>query len=158
MFVGSLIAMFDRKPGLVTETVVRDLHGKPLDVLFTVAWSPESRQEGRLLIGLIDIGDRKRAFDALERSERRYRSLFTQMPIALWEVEPTPLRAIFEELAQAGVTDLGGWLADHPDKFEECQAALTVTETWPGFTNTHSAVPPMTPRKLCGAAFGGSIR
>lgn len=128
VFVGSLIAMFDRKPGLVSETVVRDLQGNPLDVLFTVAWSPESRQEGVLLIGLIDVGDRKRAFEALERSERRYRSLFTQMPIALWEVDPRQMRAIFDELAQAGVADLAQWLEDHPDKLDDARAALTVTE------------------------------
>jgi PAS domain S-box-containing protein len=128
VFVGSLIAMFERRSGLVSETVVLDLAGNRLDVLFTVSWSPESRQEGILLIGLIDVGDRKRAFEALERSERRYRSLFTQMPIAFWEVDSTRMRAIFAELAREGVTDLGAWLTDHPDQFEQALAALRVTE------------------------------
>ena len=128
VFVESIIAMFERRPHLITETVIQDLEGKRLDVLFTVAWSPESRQEGVLLIGLVDVGDRKRAFEAVERSERRYRSLFTQMPIALWEFQTWPVREMFDDLARQGITDFGTWLAEHPDRFAQVQALLKVTE------------------------------
>jgi PAS domain S-box-containing protein len=128
VFVESLVATLEKQPGLVSETVVLDLHGNPLDVMFTVAWSPESRQQGVLLIGLIDIGDRKRAFDAMERSERRYRSLFTQMPIALWELESRDMREMFDALVREGVEDFGAWLAEHPDRFAEARALLKVTE------------------------------
>ena len=128
VFVDSVVATLDKKPSLVTETVVLDLKGRPLDVMFTVAWSPESRQEGVLLIGLIDVSDRKRAFNALERSEERYRSLFTQMPIALWEVESGAMRGLFDELAAAGVTDFYSWVAEHPERFEQARAAMQVTE------------------------------
>ena len=128
VFVDSVVATVERKPSLVTETVVRDLQGRPLDVLFTGAWSPDSLQRGVLLIGLIDIGDRKRAFNALERSEQRYRNLFTQMPIALWEVESSQMRHMFDELAQSGVTDFGAWVTEHPEGFEQARATMKVTE------------------------------
>ena len=62
------------------------------------------------------------------------------------ETVRTHLKAIFTKTGTSRQADL----VRH--------AALMVTETWPGFTNTHSAVPPTTPRKLCGDALPGSIR
>ena len=128
VFVDSVVATVERRSSLVTETVVRDLQGTLRDVMFTVAWSPESRHQGVLLIGLSDIGDRKRAFEALARSEERYRSLFTQMPIALWEVDSGQMRRLFDALAQEGVSDFAAWVAEHPERFAEARAGMKVTE------------------------------
>ena len=128
VFVGSLIAMFDKKPGLVSETVVRDLQGRPLDVLFTVAWSPESRQEGVLLIGLIDITDRKKATEKLQRSEVKFRNLFNQTPIALWQLDTRAARILLDTLHVAGVTDLQAYGAANPDFLAQVVGRLKVTE------------------------------
>jgi hypothetical protein len=54
--VESLVATLEKKPAWSSRTVVLDLHRRPLDVMFTVAWSPDSRHQGVLLIGLIDLG------------------------------------------------------------------------------------------------------
>jgi len=128
VFGEALVETFEKKPHLITETRLRDLHGGTLDVLFTVSWSPESRRRGILLIGIIDVSDRRRAFEALQRSERRYRSLFNYMPIALWQLESTQMREMFDNLASQGITDLRGWAEDHPEFVEEAQRSLAVTE------------------------------
>ena len=128
VFVESLVATLEKRRHFITETVLQDLRGKRLDVMFTVAWSPESRQQGVLLIGLVDLGDSKRAYQALERSEQRYRSLFTQMPIALWELESRTMRDMFETLGRQGVSDFGAWLADRPERFAQAQSLVKVTE------------------------------
>lgn len=128
VFGKALVETFEKKAHLITETRLRDLQGGALDVLFTVSWSPESRRRGILLIGIIDVSDRKRAFEALQRSERRYRSLFNYMPIALWQLESTQMREMFDNLARQGVTDLRGWVEDHPEFVEKAQRSLTITE------------------------------
>ena len=128
VFAEALVETFEKRPHMMTETRLRGTDGRELDVMFTVSWSPESRRRGVLLIGIVDIGDRKRAFEALQRSERRYRSLFNYMPIALWQLESTRMREMFDSLAGQGITDLRAWLAEHPEFAQEAQASLSITE------------------------------
>src|SRR5262249_49432514 len=70
-----------------TQWVTRD--GSTVDVLFT-----SSRvQVGDIymsLVGPMDISQRVQAFSALEKSEQRYRHLFQNMLIALWQVNAQP--------------------------------------------------------------------
>ena len=128
VFAEALVETFEKRPHMMTETRLRGLDGRDIDALFTVSWSPESRRRGILLIGIVDIGDRKRAFEALECSELRYRNLFNYMPIALWQLESHRMRDMFDELARHGVTDFRAWIRDHPEFLAEAAASMTVTE------------------------------
>ena len=75
-----------------------------------------------------DVSDRRRDFEALERSELRYRSLFNYMPIALWQLESRHMRDMFDRLARQGVTDFRAWVADHPEFLDEAAASMTISE------------------------------
>src|SRR5262249_26145717 len=61
------------------------------------------------------IISRRRAEEELRSSERRYRHLFEQMPIALLQLDPRGLAEMFKSLHEQGVSDLGPYLDRNPD-------------------------------------------
>lgn len=61
LFVEALAATMEKQPHLISETKLLDLHGGEIDALFTVSWSAESRKQGVILLGIIDIGERLEA-------------------------------------------------------------------------------------------------
>ncbi|PSJ40619.1 sensor histidine kinase [Allosphingosinicella deserti] len=65
VFIEAVVASAEKRPHYITETKLLTVTGAEIDVLFTVSWSPESRKEGVILLGVIDIGDRKRAEEAM---------------------------------------------------------------------------------------------
>ena len=48
----------------------------------------------QLMGAVMDITPHKQALAALERSELRYRQLFRDMPVALWQLDAQPLNAV----------------------------------------------------------------
>lgn len=61
LFVEALARTLEKQPHLIRETRLLDLQGNDIEVLFTVSWSAESRKQGVILLGVIDIRDRVRA-------------------------------------------------------------------------------------------------
>jgi C4-dicarboxylate-specific signal transduction histidine kinase len=81
------------------------------------------------LVGAVmDITAQKKAHAELERSEQRYRHLFSRMPIALRQLDTSRLMALFRKLRAEGVTDLGLYLDSHPDFLRTCMDALSIQE------------------------------
>ena len=67
-------------------------------------------------------------FLALESSEQRYRHLFHNMPVALWQISARSLAELFRELKLQGVTDLSAYIDEHPDFLSNAMSALRVEE------------------------------
>lgn len=67
VFAASVIHAVTGKPNYATETKLRKLDGEEIDALFTACFPPESVAKGELLIGVIDISERKRANAELQR-------------------------------------------------------------------------------------------
>ncbi|MGQ3048725.1 MAG: PAS domain-containing sensor histidine kinase [Niveispirillum sp.] len=87
VFAESLIAAARRQDRYATETTLTRLDGRFIDVLFTVCWPEEHKGRGHVLVGVIDITERKQAEEETRRSERRYRELFDHMPVALGQLD-----------------------------------------------------------------------
>lgn len=128
VFVESLVGAMEKHPNLVTETKLLDARGEEIDVLFTVSWSAESRREGVILLGIIDIGDRKRAFEALVRSELKYRNLFHHMPLSLCQLDVSELVRILGGLRGDGIVDLDSYMDEHPDFLGRMLEAMRVEQ------------------------------
>ncbi|GAB7078569.1 hybrid sensor histidine kinase/response regulator [Megalodesulfovibrio paquesii] len=67
-----------------------------------------------------NITRRKKAQEALMESERRYRSLFEDSPISLWEEDFSIIKEHFDHLASQGVMDFSAWFHEHPEDVERC--------------------------------------
>jgi PAS domain S-box-containing protein len=128
VFVEALVATLDKRAWYQAETVLRGHDGRSVDALFTVSWSPENRRRAVLLLGIVDIGERKRAFAELERSEARYRLLFQHVPIALWQIDASGIIALLGGLKRQGVSDLSAHLDAHPGLLDEALATVRVAE------------------------------
>ena len=67
-----------------------------------------------------DVTARKQAEDARAESERRFRSLFEDSPVALWEEDHSAVKTRLEELLAEGVEDVESYLREHTDEYERC--------------------------------------
>jgi PAS domain S-box-containing protein len=61
-----------------------------------------------------DFTERKLAIEQVRDSEERFRSLFQQVPISLWENDFSAVGESLQALAAAGVSDFKAYLDDHP--------------------------------------------
>lgn len=84
-------------------------------IVITVVLLRRSQLQKRLLIS---------SNQALARSERRYRAIFDQASVSLWEQDYSRLRAHLSALRDAGVTDLHRHAAAHPGFFAECAGMI----------------------------------
>ena len=75
-----------------------------------------------------DITVRKRAESALMAGQTRYRDLFDQTPIGIWEEDFSLVRARLDELRQHGIDDIGAYLEAEPDIVDELIELIRVTD------------------------------
>ena len=68
--------------------------------------------------------DRKTAEESLQESEHRYRSLFEDAGISLWEEDASALKLELDRLRQAGVRDFRSYLLDRPDEAIRCMRLI----------------------------------
>jgi putative nucleotidyltransferase with HDIG domain len=75
-----------------------------------------------VLLGLlmVDQRRRRRGERTLRESERRYRSLFEDSPVAMWEEDDSAVKAHLEALVAGGVEDVIAYLLDHPEEYARC--------------------------------------
>ncbi|WP_249150021.1 ATP-binding protein [Bradyrhizobium liaoningense] len=88
----------------------------------------DDRGQFEFIGAVMDITDQKKANAELERSEQRYRHLFSRMPIALLQLDASRLVGLFRKLRAEGVTDLGSYFDSHPDFLRTCMDALSLQE------------------------------
>jgi len=69
-------------------------------------------------------GDLMRSNDDLKNSEERYRSIFEQSRVALWERDYSQVRALLMSLRARGVVDLRAYARDNPDFVADCIAGI----------------------------------
>ncbi|QJB58365.1 PAS domain S-box protein [Pseudodesulfovibrio sp. zrk46] len=96
-----------------TETLTRRLYG------------PDDEKLGYLGITR-DITPRREAALAIQKNEDRYRTLFEDSPISLWEEDLTRLKVYFDDLRASGVTDFRQYFYDNPEALGKCATLVDV--------------------------------
>jgi PAS domain S-box-containing protein len=71
---------------------------------------------------------RKQAEEALRQSEARYRSLFENSPISLWEEDFSKVKAYIDNLRSQGVINLKEYLDKNPQFVEEAMRQIRVID------------------------------
>jgi PAS domain S-box-containing protein len=95
------------------------------------AATPRFSRDGRFLgyIGsVIDITERKRAEEALSANEEKYRHIFENAGVSLFEEDWSEIERWFDDLRSEGVTDLGGYLDANPEKVVTSIPLIRVTD------------------------------
>ncbi len=73
-----------------------------------------------------DMSERKHAEASVMESEARFRTLFEDSPISLWEEDLTRLKAYFDELKAEGVEDFRKYFYDNPVELGKCAQLVDV--------------------------------
>jgi signal transduction histidine kinase len=62
----------------------------------------------------------RRSEELLRESESRYRVLFEEAPISLWEEDFTEIKTYVDQLRSSGITDFRSYFENHPESVTEC--------------------------------------
>lgn len=124
VYAASVIAAVTGKPSYATECKLHRLDGSTFDALFTACFAPEAVADGKLLIGVIDISERVRAQEMLQRVQAEFAhaarvSMLGELTASIAHEVNQPLAAIVTS-ASAGLR----WL-DRPEPNVEEVKALT---------------------------------
>lgn len=75
-----------------------------------------------------DITERRLYEARLQDSESRYRSLFEDSPISLWEEDFSQVRELLEGLQKEGVSDFHAYFAEHPEFIRRCVSQIKILD------------------------------
>ena len=99
--------------------------GQVVWVNLTVSLARDYASQPRYFITVIeDISRRKEAEQALADSEARFRGIFENSPISLWEQDFSAVKRSIDSLRSAGVTDFRGYFEAHNEVVAACVAEV----------------------------------
>ena len=75
-----------------------------------------------------DISKRKESEARLRESEARYRSLFDDSPLPLWEEDFSDVKKYLDALRGSGVDDFEAYFTDHPEAVRDCVSRVKVLD------------------------------
>jgi PAS domain S-box-containing protein len=73
-----------------------------------------------------DISERKESEARLRESEARYRSLFDDSPLPLWEEDFSEVKKYLDALRAAGVDDFKAYFNEHPETVRDCASRVRI--------------------------------
>ncbi len=76
----------------------------------------------------LELAERKRVEESLRKSEQRYRALFEDMPISIWEEDFSDVKKHLDSLKAQGVTDFRAYFKHNPETFLECATMIKVLD------------------------------
>ena len=143
-FPGGSYALLTRKvPKLVCEAAEKQLKitkiytqgliykGDYLGVIAILARSDISSVKEMIAITIQQVSitfNRIKSRKALEESQERYRSLFEDSPISLWEEDFSEVKRKLDGLKSSGVDDIRGYLISHPQEISSTIALVRVRD------------------------------
>lgn len=72
--------------------------------------------------------EQAQAAEALRSGEARFRSLYDNAPVALWQQDWSAVRAALHDIAASGIEDLQAWLQANPSQLKRLAALVRITD------------------------------
>lgn len=91
------------------------------------------------LVLALDVTERERQALLLRQNEARYRALFEQSPISLWEEDFSKVKPYVDSLTATGITDFQVYFRDHPEAVAECARLVRILDVNQASLNMHEA-------------------
>ena len=88
----------------------------------------DAKGEIRVHCALRDVTEARRADARLRESESRYRTLFDESPVSIWEEDFSGIKRHLDRLHALGVTDLEEHFAANPDELADCVESVRVVD------------------------------
>ncbi len=88
-----------------------------------------------------DISERKKVSVALSESENRYRNLFKNSPVPLWEEDYSGLMEYLNTIFESGVkkSEIREYLSSNPDVLQECARRIRIVDVNQAAVELHEA-------------------
>lgn len=127
-FAGKVILPAIKETGRwVGELMVKHKDGHDFPIWLTTSMVKDREGKPIAMVGIIrDITERRRIERALKESEERYRSLFENSPISLWEEDCSGVKKYVDSLRIKGVKDFRTYFESHPEEVERCATMVKV--------------------------------
>jgi PAS domain S-box-containing protein len=72
--------------------------------------------------------ERRQIEERIRGSEERYRALFENSPISIWEEDFSSVKRFLDSLKQQGITDFPSYFSAHPEVVAECTKMIKVLD------------------------------
>jgi signal transduction histidine kinase/ActR/RegA family two-component response regulator len=128
VFGQALAAIAESAGFFESEVQGKTLQGQTVYSVVRFAIPREEEQYSRLIVSTVDITRRKQAELALQESEARFRKIFEDAKVSLWENDFSGAFQAIQELKARGIVDLRGYLEEHPGFIRECLGSIRILD------------------------------
>jgi PAS domain S-box-containing protein len=79
------------------------------------------------------------AYRDLQESEQRYRMVFENSPVSIWEEDFSEVKKLFNGLKKQGITNIENYFSQHPEVIQQCASLIKIVDVNQSSLTLHAA-------------------